>query len=38
MVKYFAIAAQFFMLFLTRVFLKPYTSTTATVFYKGDEF
>lgn len=31
MVNYFAIAAQFFMLFLTLVFLKLYTSTTATV-------
>lgn len=36
LVKYFAIAAQFFMLFLTLAFLKPYTSSgrTATVVYK----
>lgn len=36
LVKYFAIAAQFFMLFLTVAFFKPYTSSgrTATVVYK----
>lgn len=36
LVKYFAIAAQFFMLFLTLAFLKPYTSSgrTAIVVYK----
>lgn len=30
MVKYFAIAAQFLMLFLTLAFLKPYTSSSGT--------